>query len=125
MLRAVYCLALPKGEGRVRVLVVVTRGPKTPHLNPLPFRKGRGEYNTTHRVQSDFARPSTICTTKLFFSAVPGGDAVAGGDDPGSCAVIGLDDSGLSPPPIDAIAARNSCSRVAGISIRMESRPRS
>src|ERR1051326_3933354 len=66
--------------------------------------------------QSDFACCSTICTTKLFFSAVAEvGDCaspVAGGGDPGR---------GL--PPIDAIAARNSDSRFDGTSTRTLIRP--
>src|SRR5438094_9996113 len=61
--------------------------------------------------QSRRADSATICTTKLFFSAVGGTVAVAGVVDPGPC------------PPTDAIAARNSDSRLDGRSARMLRRP--
>src|SRR5262245_19240015 len=68
--------------------------------------------------QSDLSVCSTICTTKLFFSAV------AVGDEPGLGAVVELDDPGVSPP-MDAIAFRKSRSRFPGTSARMLTRPAS
>ena len=46
MTRHVACrfpLSLCKGEGRVRVNGVSDSRHQTPHLNPLPFTKGRGD----------------------------------------------------------------------------------
>src|SRR5438552_13061297 len=64
---------------------------------------------------------STICTTKLFFSAV--GVVV---DPAGPPLVAGVADSGAgkagAPPTIEEIAARNSVSRLEGRSTRMPRR---
>ncbi|PYK25076.1 MAG: hypothetical protein DME52_09465 [Verrucomicrobia bacterium] len=79
-----------------------------------------------HR-QSDFAGSSTICTTKLFLSAVVGllpvaGDAIVAGVGLSPVASAKADDPGVFPA-MDTIAARKSCSRFAGRSTRTLSRP--
>src|SRR5262249_9503126 len=73
------------------------------------FRR-QGERHCNH---SFFFVASAICTTKLFFTVVSKGAAVAGGVDAGLL------------PPIAAIELRNSDSRFAGRSTRMLGRPAS
>src|SRR5947207_15300311 len=109
-------------------MLTLCRKPLT--LNPLPFQKGERRISGKHldAGQCDFDDCSTICTTKLFFSALAGLDLSAVVWEPavalGEGCLTKADAPGPSRP-MDAIAARNSCSRFDGTSTSRLTRSRS